>query len=285
MKPVIDCRSVSQIRAAFARQRHSHVNTLLDGADITMAAAVEVAGWLHSHGRSEPQGMQILVNLQKRHPVVSAASELLQMQCSQSRQVILQKGQAELRCVTNLDTGDKEWWEFLSRFSTAAEETGIERTYSKALASAFHEMADNVVQHAAKKGGAVPANITGWHTANGIAAFVVLDAGRGIRASLAENSSWAHLTDDGEALRSVVCQQATRKAVNIHGDGYRTVVKNFVDRNGCLSVRSGAGELAATGTLSEGIIRSSPYPVFTGTRVAAWCAPHASSFQNEQVVK
>jgi hypothetical protein len=99
------------------------------------------------------------------------------------------------------------------------------------------------------------------------------------------NAKWATLTSDKDALIAVVREQATRKAENQFGDGYKLVVQNFVSRNGCLSLRSGNVELVASGTVFDGTVRTTPCPLFGGTRIAAWCAPKTTFLPSEPVLK
>lgn len=270
---IIDTRKVSQMRTAFAGGRHDLIKPLLIDAGVSLGAAIEIAAWLNTRGAADPRGTELLTGLGQRHPILRAAIEFLKTPSGLSRAFAGTFGTAEIRCVSRLDADEKSWWEFLSRFSTACEDAGIHRRYSKALAHAFHEMADNVYQHAVLNGAPLPPAVAAWHVTGGIASFVVLDLGRGVRASLHDNPQWAELDDDAISLRKVVCEQATRKGFNQNGDGYRTVVKNFVDRNGCLSLRSGVGELHASGDMSNSHLRLGRFPHFEGTRVAAWCAP------------
>jgi hypothetical protein len=145
-------------------------------------------------------------------------------------------------------------------------------------------MGDNVRQHAGQQPKENVPSAAGWHVVGEIAAFAVVDLGRGVRSSLQTNPTWAGLKSDQEALLAVLRNQATRKSGNTFGDGYREVVHNFVSRNGCLSVRSGASEVTATGSVVDGSIKTSAHPRFEGIRVAAWCAPKQAFLPAEPTI-
>ena len=130
------------------------------------------------------------------------------------------------------------WQLFLQRFSRTLRHHGYGEHFPDALAGAFGEMADNVVQHSAATGEPSAHGLAAFHVTSDQATFVVIDTGRGLLASLQVNPRWQHLRENAQALEAVVRQRATRKVQNRYGDGFSEVFNALVDRNGAVRLRS-----------------------------------------------
>lgn len=267
---VIEVSAVGKIRAAFADGRHAAVRTRATNAKLTLAAALELAAC--EFAGLPQESVTVVREVADRCRVFNGARAVLSGKHQRIRPAGVNGDQIEISSLSAF--GKPEWHRGLQRFSEAAAERGLDRKYARALAMSFHEMADNIVQHAARDAMPLPVCIVGWHAFSRGAAFAVLDLGRGLRASLAENPAWRGLQSDQDAIRSVLRRHATRRTDVKEGDGFKDVVKNFVDRNGVLRIRTGNCEVVASGALSSANEQYSPLPSFPGVRVSAWCRPH-----------
>ena len=200
----------------------------------TLSAAVEFAGFLNSASNSAMITRQALGNMIEKCPRFRAADSILQGATNQAS-FSDSNDDLELIRVGTMDGKDVAWCDYLQRFSDALARRGMDKKYARGLAESLHEMADNVVQHSSGSEKEMPRNIAGWHAFQRGAAFIVLDLGRGIRRSLAENPKWSGLTTDKETLGAVLHKHATRRTEVSEGNGFKDVVKNFVERNGVLS--------------------------------------------------
>lgn len=268
--PHIDCQAVAGIRSAFAAKRHARIEPNLVDATFSLGGLLEIVAWVAQYSVDDAEGARIMKKIAP--PSLRIVQNLWEEDGARSLALSC-TGKLEIGHVSELTTEDKRWWDFLARFSAAMDQSGFPKGYPRSLAYTFHEMADNVRRHASVDPTVRPRALAAWHVQNGVAFFTVVDAGRGIKASLQTNPKWAALSSDRDALVQVVCNRATRIGVNTFGDGYNDVVQNFVGRNGRLALRSGEAELIAAGTVLESQVTSRPCPRFSGTRIAAWCAP------------
>jgi hypothetical protein len=267
----ITASTIGDIRAGFSAKRHEKIGQALAGAKFTLGSLLEIAAWLVDSHNQDADGCALLRSCfcATTQPIAGVMNGTVRGAVSLAVQ-----GTAEVSSVSDLTSQDKPWLEFIIRFSEALVQAGYDKTYARALAYSLHEMGDNVRQHAGSRPKQIIQSAAGWHVVGKTAAFAVVDLGRGVRASLQTNPTWAGLKSDQDALLAVLRDQATRKSGNSFGDGYREVVHNFVSRNGCLAVRSGTSEVTATGSIVDGSIKTSAHTHFQGTRVVAWCAPN-----------
>lgn len=275
---LITASTIGDIRAGFGSKRHTQIGQALAHAKFTLGSLLEMAAWLADSQNQDAVGCVVIRSCFRAaiEPITGVINGTVKGSVSLKGQ-----GRAEVSSVSDLTSQDKPWLEFIIRFSEALVQAGYDRTYARALAYSLHEMGDNVRQHAGSQPKETNRSAAGWHVVGNTAAFAVVDLGRGVRASLQTNPTWAALKSDQDALLAVLKKQATRKSENTVGDGYREVVHNFVSRNGCLAVRSGVSEVAATGSVVDGAIRTSVHPYFSGTRVVAWCAPKQATLPSE----
>ena len=180
-------------------------------------------------------------DLRRRFPVVQQAFRLLGSTIPNRQDHPQQTFSAppfELAPVRPEWLNSSEWHLFLQRFSRTLRQHGFGERFPSAMAGAFGEMADNVVQHSALTGEPSAHGLAGFHVTGDQATFVVIDTGRGLLASLQGNPRWQHLQENAQALEAVVRQRATRKAQNQYGDGFSEVFNALVDRNGAVCLRS-----------------------------------------------
>lgn len=276
---VITIEDAGNIRSALAAGRFKTPDKPKKSM-LSLAAAVEFAGCLNQANSAAEVMRKSLDVLLGDCPRFQAAERILQ---DKATLVALPASDhdIELMRIGKMDSTDVAWHDYLQRFSDALARRGMDKKYARGLAMSLHEMADNVVQHAANGGPDRPRNVAGWHAFQQGAAFIVLDLGRGIRRSLADNPRWSGLTSDRESLRSVLRQHATRRTDVAEGNGFRDVVKNFVERNGVLRIRTGTCEVVAEGSLAESRERYLPLPELIGARTSAWCRPYSKSLGAE----
>lgn len=278
---VIEAMAVGKIRNAFADGQLAAVRTRAANSKLTLAAALELAAC--DFAELPKEALTVVREFADPCPVYTGARSVLMGKLPRvSADTAVQGDTIEILSLATFQ--EAEWDRGLQRFSDATAERGLDRKYARALARSFHEMVDNIVQHAAKAGDPLPRCVVGWHAFPRGAAFAVLDLGRGLRTSLAENPLWRDLPSDQDALRSILRRHATRRTNVKEGDGFKDVVKNFVDRNGVLRIRSGNCEVVASGSTSSANEQYSPLPPFPGTRVSAWCRPHDAGPGCEPVV-
>ena len=285
MSPSSEVKSLStedagHIRGALVAGRLGVNATSNSPRQLTVAAAVELAGYLAQVNGANDAARNALEPLVRGCPTFHVAEQILQAQ-SLAAALSINGHEIELRRIDKMDSTDVAWNDYLQRFSDALIKRGMDKKYARSLAMSLHEMADNVAQHAVPNGGSAPKNVAGWHAFQGGAAFVVLDLGRGIRHSLAENPKWRNLTSDRESLRMILRKHATRRIGLAEGNGFKDVVKNFVERNGVLRIRTGTCEVVAEGTLTDSKERYVALPEFRGTRASAWCRPYSKTHGEE----
>jgi hypothetical protein len=107
------------------------------------------------------------------------------------------------------------------------------------VAGVFGEMGDNVVWHGSKPAEPPCIAVAGYHVANDVSAFSVIDAGQGFLASLRGTSTWRHLTSERLALDAVVTKQATSREGETSGGGFKQLFNSLLDFNGLVLLRSG----------------------------------------------
>ena len=135
------------------------------------------------------------------------------------------------------DLKSNQWIFFCDRFRRTAS-GGKQSRAILALASVMREMADNVV-HGYGDGVVPCAALVGYHVTPSGMTFSVVDNGRGFRASLQQRDLWKHLPSENAALDAVVSKQATSRADQSLGGGFKQLFNGLLDLNGLLVLRSG----------------------------------------------
>jgi len=276
----ITTEDAGHIRGAIAAGRLTTSESNGQQTQLTLTAAVELAGYLAQANGTMETVRTALGQLVNGCPRFRAAAQILEGRSTEAS-LLFDGHEVELHRIGKMDSTDVVWNDYLQRFSDALIGKGMDKKFARGLAMSLHEMADNVAEHAMENGDNIPRNVAGWHAFQGGAAFVVLDLGRGIRRSLAENPQWSKLASDRESLRMILRRHATRRIGLAEGNGFKDVVKNFVERNGVLRIRSGTCEVVAEGTLTDSRERYIALPEFAGTRASAWCRPYSKIIGEE----
>lgn len=166
------------------------------------------------------------------------------------------------------------WDNYRQRFKKAMTIVGFSPAYALALSEAFHEMADNVVQHS-QVGIQTPdfSGLAGYHVSDKRMVFSVGDLGVGVLTSLRSNPRYVDLAASDRALLAVATEQATRRHHQQFGNGFRQVFKSLADLNGRIRLRSGDAELVYGGvsTRTADVGRTVPFP---GLEVTVSCGIH-----------
>lgn len=139
------------------------------------------------------------------------------------------------------------WPLFLMRFARSLQKHHFPAQLAQALAVAFGEMADNIIQHSGPTPETSALGIVGYHVADSWMTFAVGDIGRGILSSLTTAAQWGHLTNSKTALIAAVQDFATSRINRQYGNGFKQVHKALADLNGVLRFGSGDAVLTLLG--------------------------------------
>lgn len=173
------------------------------------------------------------------------------------------------RDATTQPGGDRyEQW--LHRFQNATADAGFQKPFSRQLAGALGELADNVFLHSQTTSVAVAGF---WIRENSVE-FVVADSGIGVLDSLRKNPAHAHLKDAGQALGAIVSYGATRFAAGAgHGQGIKQFLRALAGHRGHVRFRSGDHALTLSGDLTAGIgtLRVAGKPQLPGLTISVQC--------------
>lgn len=183
------------------------------------------------------------------------------------------------RVRTREDQIDSRHQLYRERFVRSVKSAGFAKEFAYALAGAFGEMTDNVVQHSRSDSGEL-SGMAAYYVRSGYVAFTVIDVGRGVLASLTSSPAWRHLRTPSEALRAAVCENASSRANQPTGDGFRTLFRSLTDRNGLLRFRSDTAllTLGDGGHHRQGVEMSSP--PLPGLQLSVCCALAGGAKEN-----
>ncbi len=163
-----------------------------------------------------------------------------------------------------------DWHTVLSNFVRRLQASKFPTNFAHALSAALDEMVQNVWDHSAERDAPMAPALVGYHVVPGEAHFAVGDLGRGALASLQENVHWRTLPNSTAALEAILKDNATRKASEETGGGFRQVWKSFLDRGGMILLSSGDGFAKGFNNgsriLESGFVRKAP-----GFRFSASC--------------
>ncbi len=242
---------------------------------LTLGAALEAACWAATGGDDE----HLLVkSWALKCPMLGQAMSAVTTQESLPRPGDHAAPSLELRrCPSRqqLETPDTEWIYFLDRFRRSLHKNlGLQAGSAAALANALFEMVDNVVEHAGM--GDEPTGVVGYQVSSDEFTVAVADLGRGVLASLRENSTHRGLTSDTKALVAAVTQGASRRSGS-QGKGFDQLLRALADMEGLLFFRSGSGRLRMDGRgRGERELAPSNSPELRGFQLSLTARPMAS---------
>lgn len=126
----------------------------------------------------------------------------------------------------------------------AREVSGLPGSQPGQLAAAIREMENNIQEHS----DAAQTGSLAYRAAPGIFEFVAADRGIGVLASLRQCSTYAGLSDHGNALRSTLTDGHSRFGQDVgRGHGFRPLFLGLVNLYGTLRFRSGDHALVIDG--------------------------------------
>ena len=240
--------------------------------DITLLAAAELACCRSVSSPQHALLMPVIDAWAVRLPLLNTAIETLVGGKLPSRDRAFKREDSGFFPILHREWNDNDHHLFEGRFTAALKAGGFGTKTSMALAGAFKEMADNIVQHSAPAGHPPATGVLGYSVAQKTMTFVVADVGRGVLASLHENPEWRHLAESSDALEAVTQKHASRRIGMGPGGGFLQLFKSLADMQGHLIFRSGDGVLEIRGAprARQGI-KSYTVP-FPGFQVSVSCS-------------
>lgn len=169
------------------------------------------------------------------------------------------------------DILDAAWRSFVERLSASLKRNGFPDNTHLALAGAFEDMADNVIQHS---------NFGTQNPANGFAAykvgekrlsFTIGDVGIGALASLKYNPEYADTPNGRTALDLIARENASRRTGQREGRGYKSLFVGLARFNGIVRIRSADGVLTLTGAFDQVTPQSASLHPVPGLQLSVEC--------------
>src|SRR5262249_20714888 len=112
------------------------------------------------------------------------------------------------------------------------------------LMAALYEMTRNALEHADSP----HPTLVGYQAESGMALFCVVDAGRGVLASLRSCKDYSQLSTHTDAISTAIQEGTSRKGYRNGGLGFRQVSRVLAELNCHLRFRSGDACLQIVGT-------------------------------------
>ncbi len=169
------------------------------------------------------------------------------------------------------DILDESWSRFLERLAASLKRNGFIADSHQALAGAFGDMADNVIQHS-NFGTQTPANgFAAYKVGQGTLSFTIADVGIGALASLRYNPEYADIPNGRTALDLIARESASRRTGQRQGKGYKDLFLGLARFNGTVRLRSSNGVLTLQGAFDQvSPVSSSQHPV-PGLQLSVEC--------------
>lgn len=169
------------------------------------------------------------------------------------------------------DILDESWSRFLERLAASLKRNGFPSGSHQALAGAFEEMADNVIQHS-NFGTQSPANgFAAYMVGQGKISFTIADVGIGVLESLKHNPEFAQIPNGRTALDLIAREGASRRTGQRHGRGYRDLFTGLARFNGTVRLRSSNGVLTLQGAFDQVSPVSSSLHAVPGLQLSVEC--------------
>lgn len=165
----------------------------------------------------------------------------------------------------------ESWSRFVERLAASLKRNGFPSDTHQALAGAFEEMADNVIQHS-NFGTKDPANgFAAYKVGQKCLAFTIADVGIGALASLKYNPEYADTPNGRTALDLIARTRASRRSGQGQGNGYKSLFTGLARFNGTVRLRSADGVLTLTGAFDQVVpVAASRHPV-PGLQLSVEC--------------
>ena len=268
---IIDCLNAARTRD-FVDPGCDRRLSDLQVQGITLGGAIELAcagsSWPQ---RDHPAWHSWLTQLTFDHPHLQLAERAMSAAIRRDPLTAVRADvDVEMHGFSSRDDLGDNWDNVQENFVKRAQACGFGRDFAYALTAAFEEMVGNVWDHSAPRGDPMAPALLGYHVIPGEVHFAVGDIGRGALVSLHDNPRWSSLPTSTAALEAILRDNATRKASEPTGGGFRQVWKSFLDRGGTVFLSSGDGYARGFNdgarTLESGFLRGSP-----GFRFSASC--------------
>jgi hypothetical protein len=171
--------------------------------------------------------------------------------------------------------GDQILWDQWAKHAeNAAVGAGLAKGLVGGLLGALGELQDNVFEHS----GRPETGVVAYAASEDAFEFVVADAGRGVLASLRENSEFAGLEESGTALRIAASDGASRYARDTgHGYGIGQLFRALAHDAAELRFRSGDHALRLWGDAPSltGRVELAQKACLDGLTISVRCTPGA----------
>lgn len=164
------------------------------------------------------------------------------------------------------------WDQWATHAENAAVAAGLAKGLVGGLMGALGELQDNVFEHS----GRPDSGVIAYAASDGAFEFVVADGGRGVLASLRENSEFAAVEDSGAALRVSASDGASRHPRSTgHGYGIGQLFRALAHDAAELRFRSGDHALRLWGDAPSltGQVELAQKAWLDGLTISVRCAP------------
>jgi hypothetical protein len=218
-------------------------------SDVSLFAAVELSCCRILWSKRFPAVVKVLDRWAQSFPILKSAIQTFRNGSIPCRFLKFAPQEFEFYPVLSPNWAANDHHLFASRFTASLRQAGFAQK-SQALAGAFREMAENIVQHSSISAAQSVRGLLGYYVGNRTMSFVVADIGRGVLASLRDNPQWLHLSDSISAIEAILRDGASRKINMGPGEGFKQLFKSLANLRGFLEFRSGDGLVSMEGTPS-----------------------------------
>jgi hypothetical protein len=171
---------------------------------------------------------------------------------------------------SNWESDASNWNLFEQRFLSGLRRGGFSSDFAHGVLKAFHEMSENVTQHATFEN-AFCEGLAAYHVEPGRFAFSVGDLGCGFLRSLQESDSWRHLQRGRDALDAVIHKGASRRTGQGEGEGFKELWKALADHGALVRIRSGNAAAKILPTLLGREAEIATFLNTSGSHISVYC--------------
>lgn len=229
-----------------ALRRGKAVETSVE--DLTLGAAIELAAWLFEGPSKTDKPHENF----RANRFFSEAWRLLHGGQPNKPWRPLDATDEAFFPIRDLDSLNGEEWGFvLQRLKGALLRHGFPEGFHKGIASAFADMADNVIQHSVFGTDTALNGMVAYQVRSKEVAFTVADVGIGALRSLSSNPEYAQLQNSRQALDLICRNRASRRTNQSVGQGYNDLFIALASYNGVVRVRSGEGFFSMEGEIGR----------------------------------